>query len=186
MTDNEIIGNKVRQRRLELGMTQEELAKKVGYQGRQAIMNIESGHNAIPHGKVMDFAETLGFDPRELIDISFETEQRAVDYELQMKKYPELKELNAIIKANYENPVFLSQLLSYAKFLAASCPEYINIPDKKGRKVPVRVKTISDLALETISNKEGTKKEYLIQKDKNVTQQQRAKICQTRKESNGS
>lgn len=53
------IGQRVKQRRLELGLTQDELANLVGYNKRFSITRIESGQNAIPTKKLDKFAEVL-------------------------------------------------------------------------------------------------------------------------------
>ena len=37
------IGDRIRLRRVELGMTQQELAEKIGYKGKTAISKIEAG-----------------------------------------------------------------------------------------------------------------------------------------------
>lgn len=55
-------GKKVRMRREALGMTQGELAEKVGYKERSAIAKIESGVNDPTLSKVADFAEALSVD----------------------------------------------------------------------------------------------------------------------------
>lgn len=53
------IGNRIRSRRLELGLSQEELAKKVGYTSRSTINKIENGTNDITQSKVYDLAIAL-------------------------------------------------------------------------------------------------------------------------------
>lgn len=61
------IGEIIRKRRLELGMTQAELAKKVGYTSKVAVTMIENGNNSIPLSKVELFAEALQTTTRELL-----------------------------------------------------------------------------------------------------------------------
>lgn len=46
-------------RRKELGITQEELALKMGYKSKSTINKIELGKNDIPQSKVVKFAEVL-------------------------------------------------------------------------------------------------------------------------------
>lgn len=53
------IGEKIRRKREELGMTQEELAKKLGYKNKSTIAKIETGINDITQSKVCDFANVL-------------------------------------------------------------------------------------------------------------------------------
>lgn len=44
---------------MELGMSQEELARKLGYASRSGINKIENGKNAFPQKKLPSFAEAL-------------------------------------------------------------------------------------------------------------------------------
>ena len=53
------IGENIMERRKELGITQEELALKMGYKSKSTINKIELGINDIPQSKVVKFAEAL-------------------------------------------------------------------------------------------------------------------------------
>lgn len=53
------IGIRIKQRREELNMTQEELANKLGYKSKSTINKIEAGINDIVQSKVFSFAEAL-------------------------------------------------------------------------------------------------------------------------------
>ena len=53
------VGNNIRKRREELGMTQEELAKKLNYKSKSTINKIEAGINDITQSKVVAFADAL-------------------------------------------------------------------------------------------------------------------------------
>lgn len=53
----------IKERRLELGMSQEELAKKVGYTSRSTIARIEHGEINLPQSKVVDIAKALRVTP---------------------------------------------------------------------------------------------------------------------------
>lgn len=57
----------IRLRREELGMTQDELAKKMGYTSRSTIAKIESGENDIPQSKIEHFAKALQTTPAYLM-----------------------------------------------------------------------------------------------------------------------
>lgn len=52
--------------RLEKGMSQEELAHKVGYKGRSAINKIETGTNDMSRDMIVKCADALGISPLEL------------------------------------------------------------------------------------------------------------------------
>lgn len=48
-------------------MTQEELAKKIGYSNRSAVARIEKGDFDLPQSKIMAIAEALNVTPGELM-----------------------------------------------------------------------------------------------------------------------
>jgi len=50
-----------------LGLSQDELAKKLGYKSRSSINKIEKGENDIPISKVIAFAEALNTTPEYLM-----------------------------------------------------------------------------------------------------------------------
>ena len=62
-----IIGDNIMQRRKQLGLTQEELASRMGYKSKSTINKIELGINDIPQSKVVKFAEVLGTTPAHLM-----------------------------------------------------------------------------------------------------------------------
>ncbi|MBE5942499.1 MAG: helix-turn-helix domain-containing protein [Lachnospiraceae bacterium] len=64
------ISNKVKKRRLSLGLSQEDLAKKLGYKSKTTINKIESGVNDIPRKKIKDFAVALETTPEYFLDYS--------------------------------------------------------------------------------------------------------------------
>lgn len=57
----------IKNRRLQLGMSQEELAEKMGYTSRSSIAKIEAGVNDIPQSKIEAFAKALHTTPRFLM-----------------------------------------------------------------------------------------------------------------------
>ena len=61
------IGNNIARIRKEMGLTQEELAKMMGYKSKSTINKIELGINDIPQSKIVRFASVLGTTPAELM-----------------------------------------------------------------------------------------------------------------------
>jgi transcriptional regulator with XRE-family HTH domain len=53
--------------RKRIGLTQEELAKRMGYKSKSTINKIEMGINDIPQSKILQFAEVLGTTPAHLM-----------------------------------------------------------------------------------------------------------------------
>lgn len=57
----------IRKRRLQLGYTQEELAKKVGYSGKSMIARVEKGDVDLTQSKIITFADALNTTPAALM-----------------------------------------------------------------------------------------------------------------------
>ena len=61
-------GEKIKQRRLELGWSLRELAKRMGYANQSTVSRIEKGEIDIPQSKVVKFAEIMGTTVAFLMD----------------------------------------------------------------------------------------------------------------------
>ena len=61
------LGEKVKARREQIGMTQEELAKKMGYKNKSSITKIEKGERDLPQSKIKQIADCLGTSPSYLM-----------------------------------------------------------------------------------------------------------------------
>lgn len=64
--DNKKIGRRIKQAREALGMTQAELARRMGYSARSTINRIENGSQAFPMKKLDKFAQVLDVTPASL------------------------------------------------------------------------------------------------------------------------
>lgn len=70
--------DRIRERRIELGMTQDDLAKAVGYKDRSMITKIEAGSVDLSQTKVAKFAEVLnvtdaylmGWEEKAVLDLN--------------------------------------------------------------------------------------------------------------------
>lgn len=60
------LGERIRERRLEVGMTQSDLARALGYTDRSSIAKIESGENGVSVSTLNTFAEVLQVQPEWL------------------------------------------------------------------------------------------------------------------------
>lgn len=65
----------IRDRRIELGLTQDELAEKLGYSGKSMIAKIESGVVDLPQSKIELFADALQISPMRLMGWGEEEEE---------------------------------------------------------------------------------------------------------------
>ena len=61
------LGHRIKELRLSLDMTQEELAQKTGFQTKGAISRIESGLRDLNQNQIMKFAEVLSTTPAYLM-----------------------------------------------------------------------------------------------------------------------
>ena len=87
-----IIGDNITKCRKQMGLTQEELANRLGYKSKSTINKIELGVNDIPQSKVVKFAEVLGTTPAHLMgwDVEIEknpTEMAERNFEMFMDEY---------------------------------------------------------------------------------------------------
>ena len=101
-----MIGQKVRARRLELGLTQEQLAHKMGYKDKTAINKIELDKNDVNQTKLIKLAKALEVPPTYFVDdVEHQAQppQRIIEY---------AKRLSELSPATQENA------LKYIDFLA--------------------------------------------------------------------
>lgn len=61
------VGERIRIKREELGITQDELAQLTGYKSRSSINKIEKGGNDLPQSKIVAFAKALKTTPSYLM-----------------------------------------------------------------------------------------------------------------------
>lgn len=73
------LASKVKQRRIELGLSQEELAKKMGYSSRTSINKIENGR-PVSQKIIVRLAEALETTPAYLIGWDNDLEKKAEEF----------------------------------------------------------------------------------------------------------
>lgn len=89
---NKTIYDRIRERRIQLGLSQEDLAIKMGYKSRSTINKIESGAVDIARNKIEKFAEVLNTTPAYLMDWN--------DTSKEYYKDPEVSEYAQAVKDN--------------------------------------------------------------------------------------
>lgn len=62
-------GSRIKKRREELGLTQDELAKKLGYKSRSSINKIELGERRLTQKKILTIATALDVSPLYILGI---------------------------------------------------------------------------------------------------------------------
>ena len=80
------IFRRIRSRREELGISQDELAKRCGYKSRSSINKIEMGKNDITQSKIMEIAEALSTTPEYLMGWTSEVAKQVNDDEAALVK----------------------------------------------------------------------------------------------------
>ena len=63
------LSTRVRLRREQLGLSQEELARRMGYRSRSSITKLEKGINDLPQSKVEELAQALETTPAALLGL---------------------------------------------------------------------------------------------------------------------
>jgi len=74
------LGEKVKARREQIGMTQEELARKMGYKSKSSITKIEKGERDLPQSKIKQIADCLGTSPSYLM--GWQREEPHIDMDM--------------------------------------------------------------------------------------------------------
>lgn len=96
MNAKQAIGAGIKARRIELGMSQTELAKKVGYtadSSKSTIAKIEKGLRDVSRSKIPLFAEALHLSIAELLGIEDDTLAKNAKQSSYTKKIPMLREI---------------------------------------------------------------------------------------------
>lgn len=103
------IGENIRRAREKAGLTQDELAQKLGYKTRSSIAKIESGTNDIPRSKIVSIANALGISPsalmgwgRELDDLDWKVHELYPDFT------PKNGYISDIIESKHEQMVIIA------------------------------------------------------------------------------
>lgn len=112
------LGERIKKRRHDLKLSQDEIARSLGYTSRSSISKIESGKNDIPHSKVADFAEALQTTPQYLMGISDRHDLKSVEDGYNQEREQCLLLINEITKVLLELPEEkLTQIKDFVDFV---------------------------------------------------------------------
>lgn len=103
----------IKARRESIGMSQDELAAKVGYISRSSIAKIESMENDIPCGKIDAFAKALRISTPEILQMAYShgenktlcSDSKVIQMAQQIQKRQHLRALFDIAAALSEDEV---------------------------------------------------------------------------------
>ena len=73
------IGQRIRERRMELGWTQRDLAAKMEYSNNSTIARIEAGNVDVPQSRIVQFSKVLGVSVAHLMGWDEEIEAQPVE-----------------------------------------------------------------------------------------------------------
>ena len=79
MNTKELIGIRIKNRRIELGLTQLDLAKKIGYNSRSMISLIESGQRALDVDQMIPLTQALQCSISDILDGEESKRQAIID-----------------------------------------------------------------------------------------------------------
>lgn len=87
-------GEIIRQRRKELGWTQDDLAKKLGYKSRTTISRIEDGSRDVPQKQTAKIAKALMMDPVDFITLQMGMKS---EEDLLIESYLEVESIKKLV-----------------------------------------------------------------------------------------
>lgn len=95
------LGQNIKNKRLQLNLTQEELANKLGYKSRSSINKIELGINDISQRQISAFAKALNTTPAYLLGLEQENAETFVIVSIKgkQKEYQTTEEQARIIES---------------------------------------------------------------------------------------
>lgn len=89
------VGERVKDRREELNMSQEELAHKLGYKSRSSVNKIELGLNNLTQPKIMAIAKVLRTTPAYIMGWEEEAKENAMENKIKAVRIPVLGRVQA-------------------------------------------------------------------------------------------
>lgn len=113
------IYDRIRERRIQLGLSQEDLAVKMGYKSRSTINKIESGAVDIARNKIEKFAEVLNTTPSYLMgwceDDNYYIDKEAAEYAEMLRTQPGVRTLFSASRGMTKED--MEETIKYIEFL---------------------------------------------------------------------
>ena len=108
------VGDRIREKRESLGMSQEELAKKLGYKSRSSINKIEADARNLTQSKIKSIADALQTTPSYIMG----WEEPKDDFPLNITPMPEMRRIPLVGTIACGTPILADQNIE----------EYVSIP----------------------------------------------------------
>ena len=113
------IGDRIRQLREQVGLTQAELAQKIGYQTKGTINKMENGNLKVTTDKLDSIAKALDTTPNELMGWEIDQVFTFTDIQNKLNNYDQLSDaLIPFIDVEFDVSE-LDEILQYAKYVAS-------------------------------------------------------------------
>ena len=109
------IGNRIKQRRTELGWSQRELARRMGYSDNSTLARIEQGKVDVYQNKVVQFSDVLGVSIAYLMGWEEETQKNDLIAEVVLKMRSDKDFMSAVetlYKLDSDKLKSISQMLN--------------------------------------------------------------------------
>lgn len=116
MYDKTAIGNRIKQSRKAMKMTQDELAERAGYSNRSSIARIETGLADIPGEKLLLLANILNTSVQYLqtgIDFQFDKSMYDESMSELKKKVEHLEGIMSMLPESYQD-----EIIRYAEYIS--------------------------------------------------------------------
>lgn len=116
MTEKSTLYTNIKKRRKELGLTQTDLANKLGYGDKSMISHIEAGRIDLPHSKIVEFAKVLDMEPGDLLGWEDNLNEENMDWlALIMKEKRLIEHIKRLQALDYESK---NTIYDFTEFMA--------------------------------------------------------------------
>lgn len=105
------MGMRIKYRRKQLGMTQEDLCKKLSYHNRATLSKIETGHIDIPQSNIVELAVALDVSPLYLLGLEDEVDKPIANNIMPLK----LTKVKVLGDIACGQPIFSEEQEEYAE-----------------------------------------------------------------------
>lgn len=110
------VGERIKEKRIELGWSQQELAKKAGYSDKTAISKIEHAGNEVTLKQIKRIAKSMNVDPTEFMGWSEVTHNTLIDT-------PDVPFIFEVDKGDREGARFIEYAKQFYEHYQKASPE---------------------------------------------------------------
>ena len=101
MNESNLIGTRIKERRISLGISQQELAESIGYADKSSINKIESNARNLTQSKIKPIADALQTTPDYLMGWSDDPEKGALQSNIATILYNKLDNVERDLLTNF-------------------------------------------------------------------------------------